>query len=278
MLAVSLMLAAAACGRGERQDTGAADSLSRDLRLAPADTTNALNDRPGAADTAVATTPPPAAAPATPSRTNTATRTPARTTPRTPARTSTTPSTSSSGGAATATGASLAAGTQFTATTDAEIRSNKNKVGDVITATVANDVKDRNGRTVIPAGSKVNLKVTAIHESENKSDTTGTLTIDVASISLNGRDVPVAAHPSVKSALAGRSTGVGDVAKVGAGAGVGAVVGRVLGGSTKGAVIGGIIGGAVGAQRAVETKDRDVVVPAGSSVTIVLDETFRPTT
>ena len=37
----------------------------------------------------------------------------------------------------------------------------------------------------------------------------------------------------------------------------------MIGGSTKGAIIGGIIGGAVGTQRAVETKDRDVVVPAG---------------
>ena len=55
----------------------------------------------------------------------------------------------------------------------------------------------------------------------------------------------------------------------------GAVVGRVLGGSGKGAVIGGVIGGAVGAQRAVETKDRDVVLPAGSAVTITLNDTFQ---
>ena len=59
-------------------------------------------------------------------------------------------------------------------------------------------------------------------------------------------------------------------------AAVGAVVGRVLGGSTKGAVIGGVIGGAVGAQRAVETKDRDVVLPSGTTVTLVLDQTFKP--
>jgi hypothetical protein len=46
----------------------------------------------------------------------------------------------------------------------------------------------------------------------------------------------------------------------------------VLGGSTKGAVIGGIIGGAVGAQRAVETKDRDVVLPKGTAVSLKLDQ------
>jgi hypothetical protein len=52
----------------------------------------------------------------------------------------------------------------------------------------------------------------------------------------------------------------------------------VLGGSSKGAIIGGVLGGAVGAQRAVETKDRDVVLPQGTAVTLSLTEEFRPTT
>jgi len=55
---------------------------------------------------------------------------------------------------------------------------------------------------------------------------------------------------------------------------VGAVVGRVLGGSTKGAIIGGVIGGAVGTQRAVQTKDRDVVLPAGTGITVTLDQKY----
>ena len=60
------------------------------------------------------------------------------------------------------------------------------------------------------------------------------------------------------------------MAKVGVGTAAGALVGRVIGGNTKGAVIGGIIGGAVGTQRAIETQDRDVVVPAGSRVELRL--------
>ena len=76
----------------------------------------------------------------------------------------------------------------------------------------------------------------------------------------------------MKTKLEGRRTNAGDIAKVGVGTGVGAVVGRVIGGSTKGAIIGGIIGGAVGTQRAVETKDRDVVVPQGTTVTLTLDD------
>jgi hypothetical protein len=271
IIAALTMAAIAACSRGDRADTAAADSLNRDLQLAPVDTTAALNDRPS--DTAVATTATPTArTPSRPSR-------PAAPTARPSTRASAPAPTSPSPAAPAASSASLAAGTRLTATTTAEVRSNKNKVGDTVTATIANDVKDNTGRVVIPAGSAVVLKVTAIKESENKSDKTGTLTLQPTSVSINGQSYPVSARiDSVGSQLQGRKTGAGDIAKVGAGAGIGAVVGRVLGGSTKGAVIGGVIGGAVGAQRAVETKDRDVVLPEGTSVTLVLDQSFKPST
>jgi hypothetical protein len=271
IIAALTMAAIAACSRGDRTDTAAADSLNRDLQLAPVDTTAALNDRPS--DTAVATTATPTArTPSRPSR-------PAAPTARPSTRASAPAPTSPSPAAPAASSASLAAGTRLTATTTAEVRSNKNKVGDTVTATIANDVKDNTGRVVIPAGSAVVLKVTAIKESENKSDKTGTLTLQPTSVSINGQSYPVSARiDSVGSQLQGRKTGAGDIAKVGAGAGIGAVVGRVLGGSTKGAVIGGVIGGAVGAQRAVETKDRDVVLPEGTSVTLVLDQSFKPST
>jgi hypothetical protein len=145
-----------------------------------------------------------------------------------------------------------------------------------VTATIGADVKDAAGHVVIPAGSKVTLKITAIKESENKSDSTGTLTVDPVSISINGATQPVSASLSgVKTTLQGRKTGAGDIAKVGVGTAAGAVLGRVIGGSTKGAIIGGVLGGAVGAQRAVETKDRDVVLPQGTAITIKLDEAFK---
>jgi hypothetical protein len=173
----------------------------------------------------------------------------------------------------------LAVGTTLTASTNAEIRSHKNKVGDTVTATVATDVKDRLGRVVIPAGSEVVLKVTAIKESENKSDKTGTLTVQPTAVLISGRSYPISASiEGVTTELQGRGTNAGDIAKPAAGAAVGAVVGRVLGGSSKGAIIGGVLGGAVGAQRAVETKDRDVVLPQGTTVTLSLDQTFTPTT
>jgi hypothetical protein len=255
MIAALTLAAVAACG-GDRRDTATADSLSRDLQLAPVDTSAELDDRPTAS----------APAPAS--------RSPAR--PSRPAVTPTTPSQPSAAAPAPAS-AGLAAGTSLTAATTAEIRSHKNKVGDTVTATVATDVKDNAGRVVIPAGSEVTLKVTAIKESESKSDTTGTLTLQPTSVSINGQSYPITASISgVNTTLQGRGTNAGDIAKPAAGAAVGAVVGRVLGGSSKGAIIGGVIGGAVGTQRAIETKDRDVVLPEGTTVTLVLDESFRP--
>jgi hypothetical protein len=261
-LAALTLLALAACGRGDKSEVASADSLNRDLQLAPVDTTADLNDRPSA-DTATVATATPAPAPApkpTPKpRPKPAAPAPAAEAPAAPA-----PAPAPS---------SLAAGTSFSAATDAEIRSHKNKVGDQVTATVASDVKDAAGRVVIPAGSQVTLQVTAIKESENKGDTTGTLTLKPTSIAINGVSKPLTASISgVTTKLEGRGTNAGDIAKVGAGTAAGAIVGRVIGGSSKGAIIGGIIGGAVGTQRAVETKDRDVVLPQGTSVTLTLDE------
>jgi hypothetical protein len=242
--------------------------LNRDLQLAPVDTSATLNDRPAAepapAPSPTATTPPPA----------TPTRRPSKPTASRPAAPAPKPVAETPAPAA-APSRALAAGTSIEVTTTQEIRSNKNKVGDEVTATVASDVKDAAGRTVIPAGSTVTLAVTAIHEAENKSDKTGTLTLEPRSVTINGVSYPVVASiDRLDTKLEGRGTGAGDIAKVGAGAGIGAVVGRVLGGSTKGAVIGGVLGGAVGAQRAVETKDRDVVVPAGTRVQLTLSDRF----
>ncbi|HEX6106428.1 MAG TPA: hypothetical protein VFZ26_12655 [Gemmatimonadales bacterium] len=260
LLAALALAALAGCGGGDRQEVAAADSLSRDLQLAPVDTTAELND-----EAAPVAEPEPPAPPATPARKPAAKPRPQPA----PSRPAAEPA------PAPAAAAALAAGTSFSAATDAEIRSNKNKVGDEITATVATDVKDASGRTVIPAGAKVSLQVTAIKPSDSKSDTTGTLTLKPVSVSIDGESRPLAASISgVQTKLEGRGTGVNEIAKVGAGTAAGAVVGRVLGGSSKGAIIGGIIGGAVGTQRAIETKDRDVVVPQGTALTLTLDERF----
>jgi len=267
LLTMLALAGLAACGGdGDRKDLATADSLSRDLQLAPVDTSADLNDQP-VPDTAATPAPAPAPAPkpAPPKRTpQPAAPAPAPAAAPAPAPTP-----------APAAAPTLAAGTSITAATDADITSKTNKPGDEVTATIGADIKDASGRVVIPKGSKVVLRVTAIKPSDSKSDTTGTLTLDAVGVDVNGDERPIVATISgVKTHLQGRGTDATDAAKVAGGAAAGAIVGRVLGGGSKGTIIGGIIGGAVGTQRAIETKDRDVVLPQGTAITIKLDQTL----
>jgi type IV secretory pathway VirB10-like protein len=171
----------------------------------------------------------------------------------------------------------LASGTTIAAKFDAGISSRTHKAGQKLTGTVAADVRDKSGTVVIPAGSKVHLTISAIHESERKSDKTGKLVLTPSKVVIGGRSYPLSGSAvALDRTLKDRKTNAGDLAKVGVGAGAGALLGTaVSGGSTKGAVIGGVAGAAVGTQRAIETQDRDVVVPEGSRLKVTLKTAFR---
>jgi hypothetical protein len=239
-LAVLGILAVAACAR-DRADQATADSLGRDLQMSPADSSADLNDRP--------TTPP-------------ASTTPPQTTPR-----QTTPSTPVS------TGRSLASGTTIEANTTTRISSRNNKAGETLTATVATDVTDSRGRVVVPAGSVVRFTISEIEPAENKGQADGKIVLMPGTIEVGGKSYTLnASIESVEHTLEGRGVTAGDAAKVGAGAAAGAIAGRVLSGNKKGAIIGGVVGAAVGTGVAMETADRDVVVPAGARIVVKLTE------
>jgi hypothetical protein len=164
----------------------------------------------------------------------------------------------------------LDAGRQFSMATTETISSRTAKPGDPFTATVVADVQDGSGRVVIPSGSLVSGTITDVKSAPNPSSP-GTLTLALNSVTVRGRSVPIEA--SIDSLDTERhSQGVtgGDVAKVGAGAAAGAILGRVIGKNTTGAVIGGIMGGIVGAGIAVQGKDADIVLPAGTHVVVTL--------
>ncbi len=228
------------CG-GERDGGAAGNGSTRDLQRPAVDASASMNDRPSKA-AAKKPAPKVAAKPA------------AKSVPRL-----------------------LATGTAISAKFDAGISSRTHKAGQKLTGTVSSDVKDKNGRVVIPAGSKVYITIKAIHESERKSDKTGKLVLTPTRVQIGGRSYPLSGSASaLDRILKDRKTNAGDIAKVGVGVGAGALLGTaVSGGSTKGAVIGGVAGGAVGAQRAVETQDRDVVVPVGSRLKVTLAAPFR---
>lgn len=242
MLMASLVIAGMnGCG-GDKDD-----ALARDSTLAGTDSTYALNDRPAPAPSPSPANPapPPVAAPAPP------------TAPRM---------------------VTLPAGTLIEGTLGSTISSKTSKAGDRVTVRVASDVRNSAGAVVVPAGSTVDLTVTAIEPARDKSQAFGKLTLAVTGITVRGESHPIQADvSSVVTSMKGGGVGTSEAAKVGAGAVIGGIAGRVIGGDKTGTIIGAVVGAAAGAAVAVETANRDVVVAAGSTVGITLREPLRVT-
>ena len=233
-----------ACAKGENADTASADSTARNLTLAPAESSAAMRDAP--------VTPPPAP----PAAQNTApVSRPATERPKPPPAPTT---------------ATLAAGSHFDMAATDTITSRTAKVGDAFSARVIEDVRNAAGRVVIPAGSQVNGTITDVKPQPNPA-TPGTLTLAVSSVTIRGTNYPLdATIDSLETVHKGRGVTTGDAAKVGAGAVAGAILGRVIGGNKRGTIIGGVVGGAVGAGVAANSKDSDIVLPAGAHIIVTV--------
>jgi Glycine zipper len=247
-LALGLLLVGA-CAKGDKTAQQSADSVARNLTLAPSDSSAALHDVPAATQPQ---TPPPAA---TPPRSR-----PPAPKPRAPAAP-----------AAPAT-RTADAGSFMDVSVSDTLSSRFTKAGDAFTASVVKDVTDAQGHVVIPSGSVVHGNVVEVKPAPNPS-TPGTLTLALTSVTVGGSDYPIEARiDSIETVRQGRGVTGGDAAKVGAGAAAGAILGRVIGKNTKGAVIGGIVGAVAGAGVAVQTKDADVVLPKGAHINATLTQ------
>lgn len=256
-LAVFALAALVGCGKKDQQQA-AADSLSRDLQLAPAESTTALNDRPAPEPaTPAPSTPKPAAPKPKPAN-------PAPAAPRP---------------APTPRAFSLDSGVVVVATANDSLHSRHNKAGETFRATVSEDVNDASGNVVIPAGSLVTFKVAVLEPAPNKSAKDGKIRLEATGIEVDGttRAISGAARTAtIEHALVGQGVTAGGAARVGGGAAGGAIAGKVIGGKT-GAIIGGIAGAAGGAILASKTADRDVVVAPGNRVEFTLASTFTVT-
>ena len=240
ILTLASLVTLAACAGGS--DKPAADSLQRDLSLAPAESSAALNDAPAAA---------PASQPATQPATPPAPR------PRPAAK------------------PSLAAGATFATASLDSLNSRHDHAGGTLRVRVSADVKDAAGRTVIPAGAVVSLHVDSLAPAENDQDKTGKLKLTPVAVEIGGTSHPLSATvDSVHYKIVGRGVTAGDAAKVGAGAAVGAAAGRLLGGSRRSTIVGGVVGAAAGAAAASQTNDRDVVIVPGDYIRIRLAGAF----
>jgi len=261
LIAVAL-LAAGACRGGEPKQTAAnADSLNRNLQLAPVDTSKPLADAPAAAPAPAPepTPPPPAPTPKPKPK------------PKPAAKPAAAPAAKDSAAAAPAAApaaaapAALDAGTAVSATILDTINSRNSKAGDKVRAKVGADIADATGKVVIPAGSTVNLTIASLQGGKN-----GSIQLTPTDVMIGGKSYPLdATVDSVQFKVSGRGVGGAEIGKTAAGVGVGAIVGKIIGGGT-GAAVGAVVGGAAGAGVAAKTAKKDVVVLPGDAVRMTL--------
>ena len=144
----------------------------------------------------------------------------------------------------------------------------------MFTARIGEAITAADGRVVIPAGSELTMTIVDLKPAPNKGAKEGTLLLRATSVTINGQSQPLDAEVTyVEHSLKGRGVGTREAAKVGAGAAAGAIIGKVIGGGA-GAAAGAVTGAAAGAAVAVETADRDEVIPAGGLIRISLRSAF----
>jgi len=243
-LALGLAAAFWACGGGQSDQQ---TQQSRDLSLAPAESTARLSDQPAAQ--------PPAAQPTAQPTTPAAQPKAAPPKPAAPAM--------------------LATGTTIDLMASDSLNSRHNKKGDAVTATSASAIKSKDGRQVIPLGAVFQGTISDIAPAEHPGGQ-GRLVLTFTRVSFGGKSYGVQASvDTIGTTMKGRGVTAGDAAKVGAGAVVGGIAGRLIGGNKTGTAVGAAAGAAAGVGVAAATRDIDIILPAGALIRIVLTAPFE---
>ena len=265
----------AACGQ-KKPEQLAVDTAGRSIQLTTPESTVALNDAPSGignkVDTVYLPQPtPPRAVP--PKKTPPASR-PAPAPSPAPSPPLASPGPAPAPPPPAPVISTLSVGTVLETRSTRALTSRTNKAGETFTATVDEAVTSGSGKVVIPAGAEVTFTIVALKPAPDKNAKDGTITFRATSVMVNGRSVPIDADVTyVEHTLKGRGVGTSEAAKVGVGAVAGAIIGKVIGGGS-GAVAGGVVGGAAGAAVAVETADRDVIIPVGAKIRLALRSVF----
>jgi hypothetical protein len=164
------------------------------------------------------------------------------------------------------------AGTILDVSFNQDLSSKTNNVGDAFSAQVINDVVL--GRdNVIPAGSTVLGTVTQAKALDKKIGGKAELALDFSRIELtSGETVTIRAE----FAEAGKSETAKDTATIGGATAGGAILGKILRkdkkNEGKATVIGAVLGAAVGTVIAAKTEGEEVMIPAGTQISLQLTE------
>lgn len=160
-------------------------------------------------------------------------------------------------------------GTSMTFTVDETISTETHTIGDRFTASLGAPVTDVSGEPLLPQGT---LSRWAVTESTTE-DGQAVLAVELESIQVDGEWEPVVATVTRADVESDDPDSGGETAaKIGVGAAAGALIGQILGENTESTLRGAGVGAAVGAAVALSTRGGSATLPAGSTVTVVLEE------
>lgn len=150
------------------------------------------------------------------------------------------------------------------------VDSERDSVGQTFRASLDEPVMAPDGRTLVPRGSDVVVKLVDDQQS-GKIEGRTVLTLDIVSLKVNGRDVEIdtTAITEQSDSRTGRSAKV-----IGGTAVLGTIIGALAGGG-KGAAIGAASGAGVGTAAQVATKGQRVRIPSETRLTFTLQQSVR---
>ncbi len=159
----------------------------------------------------------------------------------------------------------IPAGTRIRVRLSQTISTKTSNTGDPFSGTVVSPILV-NGQTIVREGSQANGFVSTA-KAQGRMKGEAVLAVRLESIRADGRTYTVrTAHVERVEKGKGKRTAV----MTGGGAGLGAIIGGIAGGG-KGALIGGLVGGGGGAAGSAFTGSHDLVLPAETVLTFVLE-------
>ena len=158
------------------------------------------------------------------------------------------------------------AGTTLVLELQQTLSSHETPAGAAFDARVAQEVSVA-GRVAIPAGTKVRGRVTEAHPAKKVGGRA------ILSLSFDEIETPEGDSVAISARLAqsGKSEVAKDAAIIGGSTLGGAILGEAVD-EGEGTVVGAVVGGIAGTIGALKTKGKPVVLPAGSTLPIVLEQ------
>ncbi len=150
------------------------------------------------------------------------------------------------------------------------VDSERDYVGQTFKASLDEPVLDSSGRTLVPRGADVVVKLVDDVQSGKIQGRT-VLTLDIVSLRVDGREIDVDTT-SITEQSSSRTARSGKV--IGGTAALGAIIGAIAGGG-KGAAIGAGAGAGAGTVAQVATKGQRVRIPSETRLTFTLQQPVR---